>query len=97
MTLVTKKFENKVKLFFIGNEVEQNLFHNFFNRKKNGEKKTGGSSNMKVTAIAGAGSKTKGKKAESDAQVNFNPSQSALSYKQYELINERNINEENPW
>ena len=40
ITLVTKKFKNKVKLFFIGNEVEQNLFHNFFNRKRNGEKKT---------------------------------------------------------
>lgn len=65
--------------------------------KKSGEKKTGGSSNMKVTANAGAGSKSKGKKVESDAQVNFNPSQSALSYKQYELINERSVNEENPW
>jgi len=65
--------------------------------KKSGEKKAGGSSNMKVTANAGAGSKTKGKKSKSDAQVNFNPSQSALSYKQYELINERSVHEENPW
>ncbi len=65
--------------------------------KKSGEKKAGGSSNMKVSANAGAGSKTKGKKVKSEAQVNFNPSQSALSYKQYELINERSVNEENPW
>ncbi len=65
--------------------------------KKSGEKKAGGSSNMKVSANAGAGSKTKGKKVKSESQVNFNPSQSALSYKQYELINKRSVNEENPW
>ena len=66
--------------------------------KKDGEKKKGaGSSNMKVSAQAGAGSKTKGKKVRNEAQVQFNASQSALSYRQYELINERRVNEENPW
>jgi Ca-activated chloride channel family protein len=66
--------------------------------KKDGKKKKGaGSSNMKVSAQAGAGSKSKGKKSKAAAQVNFNKSQSALSYKQYELINERKTNEENPW
>ena len=68
------------------------------NSKKDAKKKKGaGSSNMKVTAQSGAGSKAKGKKSLSQAQVNFNASQSALSYKQYELINERKTNEENPW
>jgi len=66
--------------------------------KKEGEKKKGaGSSNMKVSAQAGAGSKTKGKKVKNEAQVQFNASQSGLSYRQYELINERSVNEENPW
>lgn len=67
--------------------------------KKDGEKKKGaGSSNMKVSAQAGASqTKTKGKKVDTQAQVSFNASQSALSYRQYELINERNVNEENPW
>jgi len=66
--------------------------------KKDTQKKKGaGSSNMKVTAQAGAGSKNKGKKSKSEAQVQFNNKQSGLSYKQYELINERKNNEESPW
>lgn len=66
--------------------------------KKDGQKKKGaGSSNMKVSAQAGAGSKSKGKKVKNEAQVQFNASQSGLSYRQYELINERSVNEENPW
>ena len=66
--------------------------------KKDTQKKKGaGSSNMKVTAQAGAGTKQKGKKSKSEAQVQFNNKQSGLSYKQYELINERKTNEENPW
>jgi len=65
--------------------------------KKDGEKKEGGSSNMKVSAQAGAGKKTKGKKAETEGQVQFNNKRSGLSYKQYELINERMSSEENPW
>jgi len=66
--------------------------------KKQGQKKKGaGSSNMKVSAQAGAGSKNKGKKVKNQAQVQFNASQSGLSYRQYELINERGTNEENPW
>lgn len=66
--------------------------------KKDAQKKKGaGSSNMKVTAKAGAGSQTDAKKRESKTQVNFNASASALSYRQYELINERSTNEENPW
>ncbi len=66
--------------------------------KKEGEKKKGaGSSNMKVSAQAGASSKTKGKKVKNEGQVSFNPSQSGLSYRQYELINERSVHEENPW
>ncbi len=66
--------------------------------KKEGQKKKGaGSSNMKVSAQAGAGSKTKGKKVKNESQVQFNASQSGLSYRQYELINERSVNEENPW
>ena len=52
---------------------------------------------MKVSAQAGAGSKSKGKKVKNEGQVQFNASQSGLSYRQYELINERRINEENPW
>ena len=66
--------------------------------KKDTQKKKGaGSSNMKVSAQSGAGTKQKGKKAKTQAQVQFNNKQSGLSYKQYELINERNTNEENPW
>ena len=66
--------------------------------KKDTQKKKGaGSSNMKVSAQAGSGTKTKGKKQENEAQVQFNNKQSGLSYKQYELINERKNNEENPW
>ncbi len=66
--------------------------------KKEGEKKkSAGSSNMKVSAQAGAGSKTKGKKVKNEAQVQFNAKQSGLSYRQYELINERKVHEENPW
>jgi hypothetical protein len=66
--------------------------------KKDGQKqKTAGSSNMKVAAQAGAGSKSKGKKVQNEAQVQFNAAQSGLSYRQYELINERSVNEENPW
>ncbi len=65
---------------------------------KDGQKKKGaGSSNMKVSAQAGAGAKNKGKKVNSEGQVQFNAKQSALSYRQYELINERKINEETPW
>lgn len=65
--------------------------------KKEGEKKEGGSSNMKVSAQAGAGSKSKGKKVKDEGQVSFNAAQSALSFRQYELINERSVHEENPW
>ena len=66
--------------------------------KKEGEKKkSAGSSNMKVSAQAGAGSKMKGKKVKNEAQVQFNAKQSGLSYRQYELINERKVHEENPW
>jgi len=66
-------------------------------KKETQKKKGAGSSNMKVTAQAGAGSKDKGKKTKSEAQVQFNNKQSGLSYKQYELINERKSNEESPW
>ena len=66
--------------------------------KKDGQKKKdAGSSNMKVSAQAGAGSKNRGKKVKNEGQVMFNNKQSGLSYKQYELINERISNEENPW
>ncbi len=66
--------------------------------KKDGEKKKGaGSSNMKVSAQAGASVKSKGKKVKNEGQVSFNAKQSGLSYRQYELINERSVNEENPW
>ncbi len=66
-------------------------------KKEGQKKKDAGSSNMKVSAQAGAGSKSKGKKVKNEGQVQFNASQSGLSYRQYELINERRINEENPW
>lgn len=66
--------------------------------KEGQKKKDAGSSNMKVSAQAGAGSKSKGKKVENEeGQVTFNAKQSALSYRQYELINQRSVNEENPW
>jgi Ca-activated chloride channel family protein len=65
--------------------------------KQEGPKKEGGSSNMKVSAQAGAGSKSKGKKVKDEGQVSFNAAQSALSFRQYELINERNVHEESPW
>ncbi|MFC2074350.1 tetratricopeptide repeat protein [Campylobacterota bacterium] len=66
--------------------------------KKEGQKKKGaGSSNMKVAAQAGASVKSKGKKVKNEGQVSFNAKQSGLSYRQYELINERSVNEENPW
>ncbi len=66
--------------------------------KKDAQKKKGaGSSNMKVSAQAGAGAKNKGKKVKNEGQIQFNAKQSGLSYRQYELINERKINEETPW
>lgn len=65
--------------------------------KEGQKKKDAGSSNMKVSAQAGAGSKSKGKKVKNEGQVSFNAKQSALSYRQYELINQRSVNEENPW
>ena len=61
------------------------------------QKKEAGGSNMKVSAEAGAGAQSKGKKVQSEAQVSFNAAQSALSFRQYELINERSVHEENPW
>jgi len=66
-------------------------------KKEGQKKKEAGSSNMKVSAQAGAGKSKKGKKVNNEGQVQFNNKQSGLSYKQYELINERGSNEENPW
>ncbi|MDF1881137.1 VWA domain-containing protein [Sulfurimonas sp. MAG313] len=66
-------------------------------QKDTQKKKGAGSSNMKASAKSGAGTKKKGKKNKSEAQVQFNNKQTGLSYKQYELINERKTNEEHPW
>jgi len=76
---------------------ESKKVHSKADKKDTQKKKGAGSSNMKVNAEASAGTKQKGKKTKAEAQVQFNNKQSGLSYKQYELINERNTNEEHPW
>jgi len=60
------------------------------------KKKKGGSSNMKVSASASSGVDD-GKKTRSKSRVDLNSGKAKLSSKQYELINERGVNEKQPW
>ena len=67
-------------------------------KTKNSKKpKSGGSSNMKVSAPASSGSEDMGKKTKSSPMLNLNKGSAKLSSKQYELINKRGVNEKKPW
>lgn len=64
---------------------------------KGGKKKEGGSSNMKVQANASSGGGQQGKKTKNEGAFSLNPNNTKLSSKQYELINQRSVNETKPW
>ena len=59
--------------------------------------KEGGGSNMQVSAQAGSGADDKGKKTQSQSQVNLDGGKAKLSSRQYELINKRSVDEKKPW
>lgn len=63
----------------------------------NKKQKEGGGSNMNVSATSSSGGDDKGKKSESDGQINLNGGKAKLSSKQYELINKRGVDEKKPW
>lgn len=63
---------------------------------RGGKKKKGGSSNMKVQANASSGG-GEGKKTKNEGSFSLNSNSSKLSSKQYELINQRSVNETKPW
>lgn len=60
------------------------------------EKKSAGSSNMKVSAKSGS-AKSKAKKSKQKSQMSLKQTKAKLSSKQYELINKRQVNEKQPW
>jgi len=66
-------------------------------RKNSKESKSGGSSNMKVSAAASKGDADMGEKTKNEAMLNLNKGNAKLSSKQYELINKRGVNEKKPW
>jgi len=66
------------------------------NSSKN-KQKEGGGSNMKTSAEGKKGAGDGGKKVESEAMFSLNQAKAKLSSKQYELINERGVNESKPW
>ena len=68
-------------------------------KKKNSKKgkKDGGSSNMKVSADAGSGESKSAKESRSDAMLNLSQAKAKLSFRQYELINARSVNETKPY
>ncbi len=61
------------------------------------KRKDGGSSNMKVSANAGAGDAKNSQESRSDAILNLSQGKAKLSSKQYELINARSVNEDKPY
>lgn len=61
-----------------------------------GPRKEGGSSNMEVDA-AGSADSEGGKEVQGEERLSFGQSQSKLSSRQYELINQRGVNETKPW
>ncbi|QOY55373.1 VWA domain-containing protein [Candidatus Sulfurimonas marisnigri] len=65
--------------------------------KSSKEQKEGGGSNMKVSAAASSGDDDGGKKSESKSKIDLNSGKAKLSSKQYELINKRVVNENQPW
>ena len=65
------------------------------NNPESGKKKEGGGSNQNSDADSSKGAG--GKKMEGDERVSFSGGKSRLSSKQYELINQRSVNETKPW
>ena len=61
------------------------------------KQKEGGGSNMQVSAQASSGADDKGKKTQSQNQINLEGGKAKLSSRQYELINKRSIDEKKPW
>ncbi|MBN2895085.1 MAG: VWA domain-containing protein [Campylobacterales bacterium] len=61
-----------------------------------GPRKEGGSSNMEVDA-AGSADSDGGKEVQGEERLSFGQSKSKLSSRQYELINQRSVNETKPW
>ena len=61
------------------------------------QRKAQGGSNMNVSASASSGASKQGKKQASEAMFSVVPNRAKLSSRQYELINERGINETTPW
>lgn len=66
-------------------------------RKNSKDPKSGGKSNMKVSAPASSGSADMSEKTKSESMLNLNKGNAKLSSKQYELINKRGVNEKKPW
>lgn len=68
------------------------------NSRENRAQKTGGGSNQPSDAQRNRGAGGEGRKVEREAQLDFSDKgQSRLSSKQYELINQRSVNETAPW
>jgi Ca-activated chloride channel family protein len=65
--------------------------------KKTKKAKEGGGSNMNVTATSSNSASNATIKARSDAMLSFSKHGAKLSSKQYELINQRSVNETTPW
>ncbi|MEA3373590.1 MAG: VWA domain-containing protein [Campylobacterota bacterium] len=59
--------------------------------------KEGGGSNMRVTADASQGASKQGKSVETDPRLGFSKGDAKLSSRQYELINQRSVDEVQPW
>ncbi|MDF1878860.1 VWA domain-containing protein [Sulfurimonas sp. SAG-AH-194-C20] len=67
------------------------------NESSQKKKKEGGSSNMKVSATVSNGTSKKSKKSKQESSISLNSGKAKLSFKQYELINKRQTNEQKPW
>jgi Ca-activated chloride channel family protein len=65
--------------------------------KKSKKLKEGGGSNMNVTATSSNSASNATIKARCDTMLSFSKSGAKLSSKQYELINQRSVNETTPW
>ncbi|MFA5462332.1 MAG: tetratricopeptide repeat protein, partial [Sulfurimonas sp.] len=61
------------------------------------KQKEGGGSNMQVSVATSGASDDKGKKTEMRNSINLNSGKAKLSFKQYELINKRSVDEKKPW
>jgi Ca-activated chloride channel family protein len=61
-----------------------------------GKGKKAGGSNMDVSASSG-GSGGEGEKVKTDPRLGFGKTEGMLSSRQYELINQRSVNETKPW